>query len=93
MCGALPRTAGGLSIQTLGVAMRRFEIARAMLVVDCQRLHGAQLERGRGAVPACVIENALPGFRRINVTAGSIEQRSHRRQRLEPDFSFTALSA
>ena len=93
MCGTLPRTAGGLSIQTLGVAMCRGKIAGPVLVVNRQRLHGALLERGRGAVPARVVQNALPGFRRINVTAGSIEQRSHRRQRLEPDFSFTALSA
>ena len=66
MRGALPRTAGGLSIQALGVAMRGLEVARAMLVVNRQRLNGALLERGRRAVPACVIENALPGARRIN---------------------------
>ena len=92
MCGALPRTAGGLSIQTLGVAMRGLEIARAMLVVNRQRLHGALLERRRSAVPPCVVEDALPGFRRIHVTAGAIEQRRHSGQRLQPDFSLAALA-
>ena len=93
MRGALPRAAGGLSIQTLGVTMRGLEVARPMLVVNCQRLHGALLERGRGAVPACVIENSLPGFRRINVTACAIEERSHSGQRLQPHFSLAALAS
>ena len=93
MCGTLPRTAGGLSIQTLGVAMCRCKIASPVLVVNRQRLHGALLERGRGAVPARVVENALPGFRRIDVTTGAIEQRSQCGQRLQPDFSFTPLSS
>jgi hypothetical protein len=89
----LPRTAGGLSIQTLGVAMCRGKIAGPVLVVNRQRLHGALLERGRGAVPARVVENALPGFRRIYMTTGSIEQRSHRPQCLQPHFSLAALAA
>ena len=92
MCGILPRTAGGLSIQTLGVAMCRCKIASPVLVVNRQRLHGALLERGRGAVPARVVQNALPGFRRINVTAGSIEQGSQCGQCLEPDFSLATLA-
>ena len=88
MRSALPRPAGGLSIEPRGETMRGLEVARAMLVMNGEGLHRPLLECRRSAVAARVFEHSLPGCCRIGMPARAIEQRRKSSKRLQTHLAF-----